>query len=256
MSFREWLSYMESVLVGSSIVEIKGPYIDPDDIWRDSPSSGKRPFIYLGKDVESGGKLVITDYSYYTHNILIRKDADLQKRMNDLGYRTAIEYRTKGTDHDLMGRMGKWKIKRDGSNWQIMRDGNLERVTEEGIDFFLVSFWNDEKTLYDHNLVDCLRSMEEYFVGKDVFVATPLLGTVHISKVLGGSAVDVALSDEERERLELRQRLHLMHPNEKKWAMEKLGVGGGRVSKRGEWEAEMRKLGMAGYTRQSEWSDL
>ena len=45
-----------------------------------------------------------------------------------------------------------------------------------------------------------------------------------------------------------------MHPNEKKWAMEKLGVGGGRVSKRGEWEAGMRDLGMPGYMRQSEWS--
>jgi hypothetical protein len=246
---------MESVLVGSSIVEIKGPYIDPDDIWRHSLSSGKRPFIYLGKDVESGGKLVITDYSYYTHIVLIKRNADLQKRMNDLGYDDSIQYRIEGTAHDLMGRMGKWKIKRDG-NWQIMRDGNWERVTEEGIEFFLVSFWNDEKTLYDHNLVDCLRSMEEYFVDKDVFVSTPLLGTVHISKVLGGSAVNVALSDEEREKLELHQRLHLMGPIEKKAAMAKLGLGGVKVSKRGEWEAGMRGLGMPGYIRQSEWSYL
>jgi hypothetical protein len=82
------------------------------------------------------------------------------------------------------------------------------------------------------------------------------LGTVHISKVLGGSAVNVALSDEEREKLELRQRLHLMNPAEKKAAMEKLGLGGVKVSKRGEWEAGMRGLGMGGYMRQSEWSDL
>jgi hypothetical protein len=246
---------MESVLVGSSIVEIKGPYIDPDEIWRDSPSSGKRPFIYLGKDVESGGKLAITDYSYYTHIVLIKRNADLQKRMNGLGYGDSVQYRIEGTAHDLMGRMGEWEIKRDG-NWEIKRDGNWERVTEEGINFLLVSFWNDEKTLYDHNLVDCLRSMEEYFVGKDVFVSTPLLGTVHISKVLGGSAVNVALSDEEREKLELRQRLHLMNPAEKKAAMEKLGLGGVKVSKRGEWEAGMRGLGMPGYMRQSEWSYL
>jgi hypothetical protein len=120
------------------------------------------------------------------------------------------------------------------------------------IKFLLVSFWNKEKPLYDHNLVNCLRSLEEYFEGKDVFVATPLLGTVHISKVMGG-AVGVAMSDEEREKLELRQRLHLMNPVEKKAAMEKLGLGGVKVSKRGEWEAGMRGLGMPGYMRQSEW---
>jgi hypothetical protein len=255
MNFGEWLSYIESVLVGSSIVEIKGPYIDPDEIWRDSPSNGKRPFIYLGKDVVSGGKLAITDYSYYTHIVLIKRNADLQKRMNGLGYGDSVQYRIEGTAHDLMGRMGEWEIKRDGSNWEIKRDGNWERVTEEGINFLLVSFWNDEKSVYDHNLVDCLRSMEEYFEGKEVFVSTPFLGTVHISKVMGG-AVGVALSDSEREKLDLRQRLHLMNPAEKKAAMEKLGLGGVKTSKRGEWESEMRKLGMGGYMRQSEWSDL
>jgi hypothetical protein len=97
--------------------------------------------------------------------------------------------------------------------------------------------------------------MEEYFVDKEVFVSTPFLGTVHISKVMGG-AVGVAMSDSDREKLELRQRLHLMNPVEKKAAMEKLGLGGVKVSKRGEWESEMRKLGMGGYMRQSEWSDL
>jgi hypothetical protein len=209
----------------------------------------------LGKDVVSGGKLAITDYSYYTHIVLIKRNADLQKRMNGLGYGDSVQYRIEGTAHDLMGRMGEWEIKRDGSNWEIKRDGNWERVTEEGINFLLVSFWNDEKSVYDHNLVDCLRSMEEYFVDKDVFVSTPFLGTVHISKVMGG-AVGVAMSDEEKEKMDLRMRLHIMGPAEKKLAMAKLGLGGVKVSKRGEWEAGMRGLGMGGYMRQSEWSGL
>jgi hypothetical protein len=255
MNFGEWLSYIESVLVGSSIVEIRGPYIDPDEIWRDSPSNGKRPFIYLGKDVVSGGKLAITDYSYYTHIVLIKRNADLQKRMNGLGYGDSVQYRIEGTAHDLMGRMGEWEIKRDGINWEIKRDGNWERVTEEGINFLLVSFWNDEKSVYDHNLLDCLRSMESYFEGKEVFVSTPLLGTVHISKVMGG-AVGVAMSDEEKEKMDLRMRLHIMGPIEKKAAMAKLGLGGVKVSKRWDWEAGMRGLGMPGYMRQSEWSGL
>ena len=147
-----------------------------------------------------------------------------------------------------MGRMGDWTLTR---SW-------LDAIDWDGLppDIFLVSFWNREKPLYDRNLVDCLRSMESFFVGRgEVFVSTPLLGTVHISKVMGGS-VGVALSDSEREKLELHQRLHLMNPAEKKAAMEKLGLGGVKTSKKWDWEAGMRGLGMPGYIRQSEWSYL
>jgi hypothetical protein len=207
----------------------------------------------LGNDVVSGGKLY-TGGAYNTHIDLVGMHDDLQDRMNDLGYGSGWEYRVKGIDHDLMGRMGDWAIKRDGSNWaNVYRDNSIDDSMK--IKFLLVSFWNKEKPLYDHNLVNCLRSLEEYFEGKDVFVATPLLGTVHISKVMGG-AVGVAMSDEEREKLELRQRLHLMNPVEKKAAMEKLGLGGVKMSKKWDWEAGMRGLGMPGYMRQSEWSGL
>ena len=245
MNFREWLSYVES-----TVVDLEGPFISPDDIWGFGSNQSKRAFIYLGKEVVSGGKLY-TGGAYNTHIDLVGMHDDLQDRMNDLGYGSGWEYRVKGIDHDLMGRMGDWAIKRDDSNWaNVYRDNSIDDSMK--IKFLLVSFWNKEKPLYDHNLVDCLRSLEEYFEGKDVFVATPLLGTVHISKVMGG-AVGVAMSDSDREKLELRQRLHLMNPVEKKAAMEKLGLGGVKMSKKWDWEAEMRKLGMAGYMRQSEW---
>ena len=248
LGFMRWLESGVSSIVG--IEEIKGPYFNPDRIYFDGMSRDKRPFIYLGKDVVSGGKLHISNNPNTTHRELIGKKEELQDRMHDLGYIGVIGYRTEGLEYDLMGRMGHWEIPNHSSDWD-----NLP-VVPLNIPILLVSFWNPESLVYSRNLIDCLRSMEEYFVGKDVFVSTPLLRTVHISKVMGGSAVSVAMSDEEKDILDLRQRLHLMHPNEKKWAMEKLGVGGVKVSKRGEWEAEMRKLGMAGYTRQSEWSDL
>ena len=213
-------------------------------------SRDKRPFIYLGKDVVSGGKLHISNNPNMTHRELIGRKEELKSRMHDLGHNSSYGYRVEGLEYDLMGRMGHWEIPNHSSDWD-----NLP-VVPLNIPILLVSFWNPESLVYSRNLIDCLRSMEEYFVGKDVFVSTPLLRTVHISKVMGGSAVSVAMSDEEKDILDLRQRLHLMHPNEKKWAMEKLGVGGGRVSKRGEWEAGMRKLGLPGYIRQSEWSDL
>ena len=247
LGFMRWLESGVSSIVG--IEEVKGPYFNPDRIYFDGMSRDKRPFIYLGKDVVSGGKLYTSDSdnnNFRNHVDLIDMRDELQDRRDSLGYDSSYDYRVKGIKHDLMGRMGNWSIFLDSRT----KDDNMK------VKFLLVSFWNDEKSVYSRNLVDCLRSMEEYFVGKDVFVSTPLLGTVHISKVMGGSAVSVAMSDEEKDILDLRQRLHLMHPNEKKWAMEKLGVGGGRVSKRGEWEAGMRGLGMPGYIRQSEWSDL
>jgi hypothetical protein len=245
MNFGEWLSYVESALV--SLVDVKGSFITPDNIYNRGSEENKKPFIYLGKDVVSGGKLYTGD-AFDTHIELVGMKDELKYRRDSLGYDSSYEYRVDGIKHDLMGRMGDWTLTR---SW-------LDAIDWDGLppDIFLVSFWNKEKPLYDRNLVDCLRSMESYFVGRgEVFVSTPLLGTVHISKVMGGS-VGVAMSDEEKEKLELHQRLHLMGPAEKKDAMEKLGLGGVKVSKRGEWEAGMRGLGMGGYMRQSEWSGL
>ena len=245
LGFRRWLEV--SGVVG--IEEVEGPYFNPDRVYYDGLDRDKRPFIYLGKEVVSGGKLY-TGNAGMTHRDLVNKKEELKARMNDLGYIGIIGYRTEGLEHDLMGRMGYWEIPNHDIRWD-----NLP-VVPLNIPILLVSFWNPDSPVYDRNLVDCLRSMEEYFVDKDVFVSTPLLGTVHISKVMGGGAVGVAMSDEEKERLDLHNRLHLMGPIEKKAAMEKLGLGGVKVSSRGDWEAGMRKLGMPGYTRQSEWSDL
>lgn len=241
MNFGEWLSYVESTV--GSLVDVNGSFITPDEIYYYGHEANKKPFIYLGKEVGSDSGLYIGD-AYDTHIELIGRKQELQDRRDSLGYSGDTAYRVDGIKHDLMGRMGDWTLSR---SW-------LDAIDWDGLppDIFLVSFWNREKPLYDRNLVDCLKSMEEYFVGKDVFVSTPLLGTVHISKVMGG-AVGVAMSDSDREKLELHQRLHLMGPAEKKLAMEKLGLGGVKVSKRGEWEAGMRKLGLPGYMRQSEW---
>jgi hypothetical protein len=241
MNFGEWLNYVESSV--GSLVEVKGSFITPDEIYYYGSYDNKKPFIYLGDEVVSGGKLYIGD-AYATHIELIGRKDELQERGGSLGYDSSIDYRVKGIDHDLMGRMGDWTFSR---SW-------LDSIDWDGLppDIFLVSFWNDEKSVYDRNLVDCLRSMESFFAGRgEVFVSTPLLGTVHISKVMGGS-VGVALSDSEKEKLDLHQRLHLMGPAEKKAAMAKLGLGGVKVSSRGEWEAGMRGLGMPGYMRQSE----
>jgi hypothetical protein len=241
------------VMVGTE--EIKGPYINPDRVYFDGMDIDKRPFIYLGNDVVSGGKLHIMDRAGMTHRDLINRRPEVQKRMDDLGYIGVIGYRTDGLEHDLMGRMGYWEIPRSGvGGWENVPD--IDFNYGFNIPILLVSFWNPSIDVYNRNFLVCLSSMKEYFVDKNVFVSTPLLGTVHISKVMGGGAVGVAMSDEEKEKMDLQNRLHLMGPIEKKAAMEKLGLGGVKTSSRGDWEAGMRKLGMGGYMRQSEWSVL
>ena len=50
----------------------------------------------------------------------------------------------------------------------------------------------------------------------------------------------------------LIQQMDVIFEGYRPGVMEKLGLGGVRVSKRGEWEAGMRGLGMPGYMRQSE----
>ena len=241
MNFGEWLSYVESTV--GSLVDVKGSFITPDEIYYYGHEVNKKPFIYLGNEVGSDSGLYTGD-AYDTHIELIGRKQELQDRRDGLGYSGDTAYRVDGIKHDLMGRMGDWTLSR---SW-------LDAIDWDGLppDIFLVSFWNKENPLYDRNLVDCLKSMESFLVGKEVFVSTPLLGTVHISKVMGGSAVGVAMSDEDRERLELYQKLHLMGPIEKKAAMEKLGLVGEKISSRGKWEAGMRGLGLPGYMRQSE----
>ena len=84
LGFMRWLESGFSSIVG--IEEIKGPYFNPDRIYFDGMSRDKRPFIYLGKDVVSGGKLHISNNPNTTHRELIGSKEELQDRMNDLGY--------------------------------------------------------------------------------------------------------------------------------------------------------------------------
>ena len=90
--------------------------------------------------------------------------------------------------------------------------------------------------------------------GSDVpfFVSTPLIGTRYLADVVSG-VISPVLSDEEKERIAMHQRLHLAVGHEKKMLMDKLGLGwsdSGDGRKR--WRDEMMKLGMGPYFHQSE----
>ena len=99
MSFREWVSYVESAL--ASLVDVKGSFITPDNIYNRGSEENKKPFIYLGNDVVSGGKLYTGD-AYDTHIELVGMKDELQDRRDSLGYDSSYDYRVDGIKHDLI----------------------------------------------------------------------------------------------------------------------------------------------------------
>ena len=67
------------------MVDVKGSFITPDNIYNRGSEENKKPFIYLGNDVVSGGKLYTGD-AYDTHIELVGMRDELQDRRDSLGY--------------------------------------------------------------------------------------------------------------------------------------------------------------------------
>jgi hypothetical protein len=230
----------------TTITEWIENYIDPNQIFFAKSSGGglgdRKTFVF------AEGRLHLGNWNK-THKEMISASPALQARINDLlvdasnplGLSTgtiaklmamsptskkqnlSLVYRANATPFDLMGRFGKHKVIKD--------------------DDFLVSFWNKEPIVYGTQLTKCLEEIDElgYFAGRDVYVSTPLLKTVPLNKVLSGAAESKELSDKELEDIKLRERLHLMPPDEKREAMKELGLVGSSPP-RASWASERRRL--------------
>jgi len=152
----------------------------------------------------------------------------------------------------LVGRYMKAKIKDFPAEVRKNLESNLPKKHGPDDVIQIVSFWNGQSPFEREKIKECIgKLISSGHLESGVPIYIPNLydiekfGSVAIKEIK-------PLTDEDKEKMDLRMRLHLMHPIEKKAAMEKLGLGGVRVSKRGEWEAGMRGLGMPGYMRQSE----
>lgn len=130
-----------------------------------------------------------------------------------------------------------WKGSSSSSRWIDSRGDEMEprdvaiamgdllgRIGEQKS---FVSFWNHDPSQYDGYLRPCLeRLIADGQLNSDAKVSTPTHGTISMDEALGG-AQGQALTDAQREQMELYKRLHLMRGKEKQDAMKKLGVGGG-----------------------------
>jgi hypothetical protein len=108
----------------------------------------------------------------------------------------------------------------------------------------LVSFWNNDEAVYDEFFTKCMNQLlADQTVQPNYFVSTPLHGTLAAADLQGEERPEAKeMSPEERERYELYQKLHLMPPEEKKAAMNKLGLKVGYTKNKWQQEAEAQEV--------------
>ena len=121
----------------------------------------------------------------------------------------------------------------------------------------VVSFWNKNVDIYNKQLKPCMVALQKYegfleLGDMPIFISSPVHKLKYMPDVIGGGGMS-SLSDEEKERIAMHQRLHLAVGHEKKMLMDKLGLGwSDRGDGRKRWRDEMMKLGMGPYFHQSE----
>ena len=252
-SFRVWME--------SSVVDfhgVSGSWVNPDRIWKRQSVT----FIYTDNKLYlwtdgSGLRRDSTHMEFLMTIPALREKVvgDPEKYVSE---RNARRYRTdKGLSECLFGRYMNVDMN-VARSFTKLSGGTGVREYDESVN--IVSFWNDEKEIYDKYLAGCMKALvshpmyeKENYEGDEVptLVSTPLIGTRYLPDVVSG-VVSKVLSDEEKNRIAMHQKLHLMEPNEKKRAMAELGVGGVKVSRKGDWRDALRAGGYPPYLTQSE----
>lgn len=140
---------------------------------------------------------------------------------------------------------------RPQNGWSYSADFNTWRELAQSVDLYartdanrtIVSFWNTDPQLYQKLLSPCIKKMMDDGVLQDngksrlntpILISTPLHKTVELKQAL---AQEVAAPDEETlAKAQLWQRLHTMPPDEKRAAMQRLGLTGEEPSSKRPWQ--------------------
>lgn len=260
-SFALFLEEVESSL--HDFYKMVGGWATPDDIWREG---GDITFIYNGElfmDMRNPQS---------THRDLLENLPELNKMLINLYGEMPEEYGIGIEDNERYINAKKRHIEGLAAryrNWEGLEQSlfgrlkNLSNTDFHGMYYkdlpssvdlvTLVAFWNKDSEVYKKLLKGCIDALRKKGLLKsEVLISTPGLGTRHISNL---GDLNFQLSAEEERKVDLHQRLHLMNPNEKKAAMEKLGLVAkdDRGSVRKKWQKGMRDIGMPGYINMSDW---
>lgn len=206
-NFYKWLS--DKVL---SEMIYSSAYIDPDYLYFNGNHGDYVTFIYTAEH-----KLYTTKTG--THNDLITRTPELLERYHKFT-RIPSKLRMVAEEIDLFGRVGK------------VDDPDLK------INNKVVSFWDSDLELYDKLMQPCIQALcDKKFIDKyRDYVSTPNHKTIKIADLNRINAVE--LDNEEKEKIALQKKMHLMVGAEKRAAMKELGVG--YEKKEHPWQAALK----------------
>lgn len=176
------------------IAENENDFISPDDLFN---SVAEVSFIYDGRLFDAGGKTAHED-------IFLQHAKQFPDRYQEL----SRSWRYNFEKYALLGRIGY--------------DGQIRTYKQ------IVSFWNEDDSLYDELLRPCLAELESMnFINDDTLVSIPSAGVMSMAQA---DTVNLSRGPTDKRRqqeLELMRQLHLMRPEMKKAAMKELGLIGG-----------------------------
>jgi hypothetical protein len=256
--FRKWLDLYEAAAPYFGGVDYT--WINPDTIWKVKNSMTffyTENKLFVASDYGLRSDITHTDFTLecpelYDITGKNEQEGNIEKEPYD--GKIFMRYLIVG----LAGRYVKAKMRdltytRDVPyEVRVNLSSNLPEKHDPDDVIQIVSFWNGQSPFEREKIKECIgKLISSGHLESGVPIYIPNLygiekfGSVAIKEIK-------PLTDEDKEKMDLQMRLHLMNPVEKKAAMEKLGLGGVKVSKRWDWEAGMRGLGMPGYMRQSE----
>ena len=236
-----WKSGLRDIGMPGYLTQSEGlveSFINPNDLYYPCVRSGGCvTFFFMDGEMKK--------YSGSTphHNILM-SDSDLSSRIEKITGLSGIFMRARLDDSKdvILGRYGEYD------------SGELGKI-------FLISLWNkglgegDIKVLLRKMLSDgdIVKRDGDYFGegGERAYLSSREISG-YVVDILGGGVEKKEMSDEEKKRLEMWRKLHLMEPIEKKRAMAELGVGATKDSSKGAWRDALMARGFPPYLTQSE----
>lgn len=196
-------------------------YIDPDDIYVYDDCA--IPFVYCndgqmfyGESGDTHQDVGCTNYDDIIQIYPMLANHKHKIKRSDLD------------DISLLGRYGRYPVRIDSEGKEYLYD--------------IISFWSEDKSMYDSYLNDCLEQLRiDGYINDDTMISTPFIGFVRYDDLYGVNSRN-QLSDEESEKIRIAKELHLLRPAAKKQAMAKLGLKSG--SSKNKWQDESEKANL------------
>ena len=207
--------------------------VTPDDIYNTSENATAFIFGWLTPAMSLNNDNHKIFYGETTHGEIIRDNPqELSQEVNDLhGYKFGADGYCGWLQYCLFGRVGYINYNRYSPTTP---PGNY------------CAFWNTNKEIYDKLLQPCLQQLQQdNLLPPDTIISTPLGMSLppNATNTKPKSPQQLAPTNPQNQidQFEIQRKLHLMQGDEKKQAMQNLGVGG---RAKNPWQDAMEKANL------------